>query len=222
MAKTIFAQIYLQIMILMKKLNTILIIVLTIAVGVLYVLHFTKGIKPVVEPEQSNSENSKPVADGAIAYVDIDTMLVQMEMYKDLQAGLAKKQKELESSFGVKYNLFQKNVSDLQNKVNKGLLTRAEAEQMQQQLAGDQQQLESLNATYTQQLQEEGMVSNRKVIDYIMVYLKEYTKDKNIKFVFSYAFGGNLLYMDGSFNITNEILTGVNQKYLAEKAATKK
>jgi outer membrane protein len=111
---------------------------------------------------------------------------------------------------------------DLQTKVNKGLLTRAEAEQMNQQLAGDQTQLENLNATYTQQLQEEGIVSNRKVIDYIMVYLKDYTKDKNIRFVFSYTFGGNLLYMDGAFDITNDILAGVNQKYLAENPIPKK
>ena len=206
----------------MKNLNTGLIILLLVAVGVLYVLHFTQGRKTNVTKEVSNTDSANPIADANIAYINIDTMLVQMEMYKDLQSGLMKKQKELEGNFGSKYQVFQKNVSDLQNKVNKGLLTRAEAEQMNQQLSGDQQQLENLNATYTQQLQEEGLVSNRKVIDYIMGYLKEYTKDKNIKFVFSYAFGGNLLYMDGAYDITNEILTGVNQKYLAEKPAVKK
>jgi len=211
-----------QIKINMKKLNTILIVVLFLAVGVLYFLHFTGGSKTAVKSSSAGTENSVPVTDAAIAYIDIDTMLVQMEMYKDLQASIAKKQKELESSFGIKYNLFQKNVSDLQNKVNKGLVTRAEAEQLQQQLAGDQQQLETLNASYTQQLQEEGIVSNRKVIDYIQEYLKEYNKDKNIKFIFSYTFGGNLLYTDGAYDITSEILSGINEKYLAEKPAPKK
>jgi outer membrane protein len=206
----------------MKNLNSILFIVLIIAVGVLYVLHFTGGEKSPVVNETSNTEKHAAVVDASIAYINIDTMLVQMEMYKDLQSGLSKKQKELESNFGSKYQLWQKNVADLQTKVNKGLLTRAEAEQINQQLAGDQQQLENLNATYTQQLQEEGAVSNRKVIDYITEYLKEYIKDKNINFVFSYTFGGNLLYMDGSYDITNEVLTGLNQKYQADKPAVKK
>jgi outer membrane protein len=206
----------------MKRLNTILIIVLILAVGVLYVLHFTEGKKTSVKPDTEKDANPTPVVDATIAYINIDTMLVQMEMYKDLQAGLAKKQKELEGTFKTKYNAFEKNVTDLQNKVNKGLVTRAEAEQMNQQLANDQMQLENLNNTYTQQIQEEGIVSNRKVIDYIMQYLKEYTKGKNIKFIFSYAFGGNLLYTDGAFDITNDILTGVNQKYLAEKVTTQK
>jgi outer membrane protein len=222
MAKTIFAQIYFQIIIKMKKLNTILIIVLTIAVGVLYVLHFTQGSKSAAKEPTENIENPSAIVDATIAYINVDTMLVQMEMYKDLQAGLAKKQKELESTFGAKYKVFQNNVADLQNKVNKGLLTRAEADQMNQQLANDQMQLENLNTSYTQQLQEEGAVSNRKVIDYIMRYLKEYTKDKDIKFVFSYAFGGNLLYTDVKFDITDSILQGVNQQYLAEKASAKK
>lgn len=206
----------------MKNLNTGLIILLLVAVGVLYVLHFTQGKKTNVNKEIASTGSASSLNDANIAYINIDTMLVQMEMYKDLQSGLLKKQQELEANFGSKYQTFQKNVSDLQNKVNKGLVTRAEAEQMNQQLSGDQQQLESLNATYTQQLQEEGLVSNRKVIDYIMGYLKEYNKDKNIKFVFSYAFGGNLLYMDGAFDITSDILAGVNQKYLAEKPAVKK
>jgi outer membrane protein len=206
----------------MKRLNTILIIVLIIAVGVLYVLHFTQGPKKVAKPETESAVNSTPLVDATIAYINIDTMLVQMEMYKDLQAGLARKQKDLEGTFGAKYKAFEKNVTDLQSKVNKGLLTRAEAEQMNQQLANDQMQLENLNTTYTQQLQEEGLVSQRKVVDYIMVYLKEYTAGKNIKFIFSYAFGGNLLYMDGAYDITNDILAGVNQKYLSEKTSVKK
>ncbi len=195
---------------------------MTIAIAVLYFLHFSQNQKTSSTVEKSSSESSQVLTEAAIAYVNIDTLLVQMEMYKDLEAGLAKKQKELESNFGTKYKTFEKNVLDLQTKVNKGLLTRAEAEQMNQQLAGDQKQLEDLNATYTQQLQEEGMVSNRKVVDYIMEYLKDYNQDKNIKFVFSYTFGGNLLYMDGSYDITSDILSGVNQKYLAEKAASKK
>ncbi len=206
----------------MKKINTILTIVLILAVGVLYVLHFTQGGKTSAKEVGEGSETSPAVTDAAIAYINIDTMLVQMEMYKDLQAGLSGKQKELEGSFGIKYKAFEKNVADLQNKVSKGLVTRAEAEQLNQQLSNDQMQLENLNATYTQQLQEEGIVSNRKVIDYIMEYLKEYNQGKNIKFVFSYAFGGNLLYMDGAYDITSDILTGINEKYLAEKAEKKK
>ncbi len=206
----------------MKKLNTILLIGLILAVSVLYILHFTQDNKPTTKTETASLSNPVAVTDAVIAYINLDTLLIQMEMYKDFQSSLAKKQKELESNFGTKYKTFEKNVTDLQTKVNKGLLTRAEAEQMNQQLANDQMQLENLNTTYTQQLQEEGIVSNRKVIDYIMEYLKEYTTDKNIKFIFSYTFGGNLLYMDGTFDITNDILTGVNQKYLAEKPAVKK
>jgi outer membrane protein len=205
----------------MKNLNTILISVLILAVGVLYFLHFTQGKKTVSKTDSAITENTVAVTDAVIAYINIDTMLVQLEMYKDLQSTLEKKQKELEGNFGTKYKAFEKNVADLQNKVSKGLVTRAEAEQMNQQLSNDQVQLENLNATYTQQLQEEGIVSNRKVIDYIMEYLKEYTADKNIQFVFSYSFGGNLLYMNGAYDITNDILAGINQKYLAEKPASK-
>ncbi len=206
----------------MKNLTNILIAVLALAIGVLYFLHFSGSGSAAPSGNNSAAVSSAASADGMIAYIDIDTLLSQMDMYKDLQDKMAAKQKELEGNFGTKYKTFQNNVNDLQNKVNRGLVTRAEAEQMNKQLANDQAQLEDLNNSYTQQLQEEGVVSNRKVVDYLMGYLKDYTKGKNIKFVFSFAFGGNLLYTDTAFDITNDVLQGVNEKYRAEKASGSK
>jgi outer membrane protein len=71
------------------------------------------------------------------------------------------------------------------------------------------------------QLQLEGVNANRSVIENIMSYLKDYSKDKNIQFILSYGFGGNLLYYDPSLDITDEILAGLNEKYLKEKSMKK-
>ena len=81
--------------------------------------------------------------------------------------------------------------------------------------------LENQRNDYLRQLQEESTVSQNKVIDYIMQYLKEYNKDKKYEYILSYSFGGGVLYADNQLDITNKVLVGINQKYAEEQAGEK-
>ncbi len=199
----------------MKRLNIIFNIVIVIALATLYVLHFTSGRKnnTKFEAEEISHEIS---GSSAIAFINIDSLLNHMKMYSDIQEGLNKKQQNLEANFASKYRTFEQSVNKFQNEVNKGLLTRSEMQTKDQQLADEKLKLENLHNEYLQQMQEEGLVSHRKVIDYIMEYLKEYNQSKNFQYVFSYSFGSNLLYANENLDITNEIIIGLNNKYNTE------
>lgn len=199
----------------MKRLNIIFNIVIVIALATLYVLHFTSGRKnnTKFEAEETGHEIS---GSSAIAFINIDSLLNHMKMYSDIQEVLNKKQQNLEANFASKYRTFEQSVNKFQNEVNKGLLTRSEMQTKDQQLADEKLKLENLHNEYLQQMQEEGLVSHRKVIDYIMEYLKEYNQDKNLQYIFSYSFGSNLLYADENLDITKEIIIGLNNKYNAE------
>jgi outer membrane protein len=107
---------------------------------------------------------------------------------------------------------------DYQNKVQKGLVTRREAAELEQQLMGEQQSLLQLRDQLTLQLQEEEQVSNRKLINAIMEYLKEYNSELNYQFIFSNSFGDNVLFANDQLDITYTVLPGLNEKYRAEKA----
>ncbi len=63
------------------------------------------------------------------------------------------------------------------------------------------------------------MVSQNKVINYIMEYLTEYNSDNRFSMIFSYSFGGGLLFADEGLDITSEVLEGINIKYEAEKTS---
>lgn len=207
----------------MKKANLIINVVVIIAIAILYVLHFTGG-KGTKTPDGTNSENeasSTSFAEGEIpiAYVNIDSLLNQMEMYKDLNQNLTDKQQKLETNFGSEYRTFEKEVVAFQEKVQKGLLTRSEAQEIDARLSNQRNELENRRNNYLMELQEENLVSQNKVIDYIMQYLKEYNSDNKFRYIFSYSFGGGLLYASDALDITSDVLVGINQKYIAEKAA---
>ena len=204
----------------MKHLNTILISVLFIAVGIIYYLHFSTLNKNSGTTEIANF--SSP-ATGSVAYLNIDTLMSKMEMYKDIQTGLSRKQQNLESNFALKYKTFENNVTEAQKRLSDpvAIITNIQRQQIDEQLSKQKMDLEKLQNDYMTQLQQEGLSANRKIIEYIMEYLKEYTKGKGIQYIFSYGFGGNILYTDNKLDITSDVLIGLNDRYRKEKSLQK-
>ena len=202
----------------MKNINYIINGILAVAVIVLFVLHFTgdRTAEPSQEQSADRPENAIPAGEVAIAYFDIDSVMASWTLYADVQEKLAAKQRQLESDFDSRSRSFMKRVEDAQYKIQRQLVTRAEAEQLQQQLATEEQNLMGLQTNYSTELQEEAIVRNRQMIDNIEKYVETYNRDKGYSFIFSYSFGGNLMYGDKAYNITQEIIQGINEAYPVE------
>jgi outer membrane protein len=112
---------------------------------------------------------------------------------------------------------FEANLTDLQNKAQKGLETRAKLAEMEQQLGVEQQNLYQLSERYRMEMAEEQSVMQRKILQAIMDYLKEYNKEKGYRYILGNAFDAKILYADPSLDITASVLDGINAKYKAEK-----
>jgi outer membrane protein len=207
----------------MKKLNLTLIIeiVLTIAVIVLFILHF-KSSKPGSNGNLGQVDTTTHKGSGPIAYVNIDTVIHQYAMYEEFKGKFTGKQQLFESEMTNKSKTYQISVQDYQNKVQKGLITRAEAADKEQQLGAEQQKLIQLRDQYQSQLAEEEQVMNRQILNSVMEYLTEYNKDKGYNYILGNTFGGNVLYANKALDITKDVLKGLNEKYKTEKDSKKK
>lgn len=200
----------------MKNTNLIINGVLAAAVIALFVLNFTDGDKAATEggskPAQATMSQS---GDLKIAYFNVDSVLANWDMYFQIQQELAAKQTSLESEFGSQQQAFMSRVEDAQYKIQRGLVTRAESEQLQVQLGEEEQRLVALQNQFGMQMQEESAVKNRQMIDKIEQYLEKFNDAYGYTYIFSYSFGGNLLYGDDAFNITDLVIEGINVEYTA-------
>jgi outer membrane protein len=197
----------------MKIANIVTSAVLGAAVVVLFVLHFTGAPKAGDREEHSGAARMAELSDISIAYFNMDSVMANWDLYFDYQQELGQKQTELEADFSGKTENFYQRVQDAQYKIQRGLVTRSEAEQLQQQLATEEQNLMTLQNQYAAQLQEDGMVKNRKMLDMIERYVSELSEANGFSFVYSYSFGGNLIYGAEPFDITNQVVAGLNEKY---------
>ena len=174
-------------------------------------------------PEQAEetgafaSQSIPSVADGSIVYVELDSLTANYQMTIDLSAELEEKMKKMDTDLTNRQRTFQNNVNDFRNKYEKGLETRARLAEMEQSLATEEQNLMQLAERYRMELGEEQMVMQRKVLQALMDYLKEYNRDKGYQFIMGRAFGDNMLFAAPGLDITASVLEGINAKYKTEK-----
>jgi outer membrane protein len=205
----------------MKRLPIILNLVLFVAVAVLYVLHFTSHKGNSVSAGSMPGTVASVNGSLKVAFVNIDTLVSKYNLYKDNNVKLGEKQKLMETELKDKTDKFQKNYTDFQYKINKGLVTTAEAQEMQKNLGEEQQNLVKLRDQLSQEFAEQQQVMNRQMVNEIEKYLKDYTKEHPYHYIFSYAFGQNLLYANDSLDITKDIIVRLNENY-KETAKSKK
>lgn len=198
----------------MKKLSIALFSALFLAIAFLYLLYFSGNKK-----NKTNVTERVSVATSAegIAFINIDSVIINFEMFFDRREELLAKQKKAEAELNSKGSLYEKNAKDFQEKVTKGLVTRATAAEMEQGLVKQQQELVTLRDNLQSNLLEEEQVMNRQIIDYITTFLEENKSEYNYQYILGKSFGSVVLYGDSALDITKRVTDAINSKYKAEK-----
>ena len=199
----------------MKNISLIVNIVLAVGLGILFVLYFS--LRSKVKDLDNQPSVSSIAGAGRIVYINTDTLYLKYDKYVDTKAQIEEKQKRMSAELDSKKGAYERGVRDYQEKMQKGLLLRSEAEKIEQQLGGEQQNLYKLGENMQAQLAEESQVLNRQLYSNIVSYLKDYNKNGKYQFILSHAFGGNLLYVNDSLDITKEVVKGLNERYSSEK-----
>lgn len=203
----------------MKKTSLVVNIVLAIAVIALYVLYFTGTPKTTTTQGEDQAASEQFVGENAIAWVNMDSLLNRYDMYFDIQAELESKGRKMETDMTTRTRAFEKQMMDFQDKVQKGLVTRSTAQQMQQDLAAKEQELYQYRDELRMQFSEEEQVMLRRIQHSITDYLKKYNKEKGYQVILSGTFGGPVLYGSPAIEITQEVLVGLNEDYNKNKTS---
>ncbi len=194
----------------MKNLSIGLNVLLLIAVIVLYILHFSGNGKST-----SNQGGTATVnADAKIVYINMDTLLNNYTQSRELNEAFLKKLEANRTELNIKVKNFDREAAEFRNKVeNNGFMTRERAEQAQMDLMIKQQNLQKLQQEMTENAQREQMEINRKLYDAITNFLTEYNKAKGFQLILSTTLGGNVLFAQEGFDITNEVVSQLNEQY---------
>ncbi|NOZ46319.1 MAG: OmpH family outer membrane protein [Chlorobi bacterium] len=192
--------------------------VLVVAVAILYILHFT-GKNDTQSKENVNesiiNSTSPSGNETDIVYVDMDSLLLNYRLSEDLNDAFLQKQEKLKSEISYKASKYEEDVIAFQKKLNRGgFLTQQRAEEEQKKLIERQQQLQQMDAELSNKLMTEQQNMTNQLYDSIISYVEDYNAKHNYRYILGNTKGGGLLYANKGLNITNDIIEGLNERYL--------
>lgn len=178
--------------------------------------------------QQKQQEAEKETAEAAtesaqkIGYVEIDTLMSQYNFCKDYTLLMNKKGENIRNTLASKERALHNQAADLQKKYeSNAFTTRDQLESAQMALAKKQQDLQALNDQLMTEFANEQAKYNNQLRDSLQAFLKEYNKTKKFDIIISKA-GDNLLYANPKYDITNDVVKGLNKRYKTSPELEKK
>ena len=193
----------------------------TVALAFVATMGMTSCDKSNPQMDQKANASAKAAAgDMKIAYVEVDSIMSQYKFCKEYSLILQKKGQNIQNTLAQKQQALQAAAANFQLKVQQNAYTREQAEGVNASLQKQNNDLQILNQRLSAEFQNETDQFNKALRDSIQHYLASYNKDKKYGIIFSKQ-GDNLLYADKAYDITNEIIAGLNKAYKG-KATDKK
>lgn len=193
----------------------------TVALAFVATMGMTSCDKSNPQMDQKANASAKAAAgDMKIAYVEVDSIMSQYKFCKEYSLILQKKGQNIQNTLAQKQQALQAAAANFQQKVQQNAYTREQAEGVNASLQKQNNDLQILNQRLSAEFQNETDQFNKALRDSIQHYLASYNKDKKYSIIFSKQ-GDNLLYADKAYDITNDIIAGLNKAYKG-KATDKK
>lgn len=204
----------------MKNTPLILSIIALVAVAALGIIQLTGDSSKKAKNE---GEATEAVATkGAIVYFNLDQVLEEYDMANELRSAVESKVTSIQEEVNRRGNRLQSDMNSFNDKINKGLITRSVAEQQSQKLTQQQADFQNYTAQKEQEIAEEQQVMLNQIGDAIHAFLEKFNAEKQYAMII--ATQGDILPQpvaigDPSLDITQEILAGLNDEYIKNKAA---
>ncbi len=138
-----------------------------------------------------------------------------MSISKMYRAILKRKKAAMNAELNDLSNKAQRTIRKWQEKGN--TITQAEGEQAQREVGLLQQQYQQRKGELEQEMQKlqvDRMTELRKQVE---EFLKDYNKSKKYSYILSYEPGFIIYYKDSAYNITGDLISGLNTQYKKER-----
>lgn len=205
----------------MKNVLLVLNIVLLAAVAFLFYKFYSNNprtatpVTKTVRNDSSLSSNSSC----RIAYFEMDSVDNNCEMVKDVRNELNRKEEASMNELSRMDQQIRDKMAEYQNQAT--TMTQAQGEMAQQDLMQRQQKLQGRKQELDQEYQNLYMRLNTEMKKKIETFLNEYNSANTYSYIFAYE-NGLFFYKDSAFNITRDVVAGLNTLYRGQKAAKKK
>lgn len=205
----------------MKNSSLILNIVLLIAVAILFVLHFSGENTSLAGSEKNEGSlavrDSSGVGGMIVAYVNVDTLFARYNQIKDYNTKALARQTAAESEYRNATTKFQEEYMQLQQQASQGMISESKFNMEQQALQKKQEAILKMEERINTML-ENHQTELKLITSGLYASFRDYNKEKKYDYILSYSEnGGQILFGDDAYNITDEVIAFLNEQNQTKK-----
>lgn len=147
-----------------------------------------------------------------MAYFEMDSVEANFELVKELKAELMKKEQGIEQEMQKMAANMQDRYNYYQQQANTGLMNQAQNDAAGRELRNLEEQMKNRKQALDAEYGDFVMRRQNEIKAKIEEYLREYNSTSTFTYIVSYE-PGLFYYKDTAFNITAELVQGLNEKY---------
>ena len=177
------------------------------------------GTKTAEQTGDAAEAVAQQVVSSDIAYVQVEAVLAQCDLYKTEGVALQEKTEKAQKSWAQREKGLQAEAAQLQEKYQKGLITSRDAQSQEECMQKRAESYQANAQKEAQTLDEENYVFTNRAQDLLQRAVQEINAGKKYKLIINAT---ALIDADTTLNITPAVLAKVNELYAADKKAEKK
>ena len=177
------------------------------------------GTKTAEQTGDAAEAVAQQVVSSDIAYVQVEAVLAQCDLYKTEGVALQEKTEKAQKSWAQREKGLQAEAAQLQEKYQKGLITSRDAQSQQESIQKRAESYQANAQKEAQTLDEENYVFTNRAQDLLQRAVQEINAGKKYKLIINAT---ALIDADTTLNITPAVLAKVNELYAADQKNVKK
>ena len=179
----------------------------------------TKTTETSAEAAATETATAQQVGTGDIAYVQVEAVLAQCDLFLNEGKALQEKTEKAQKSWAQREQNLQAEAAQLQEKYQKGLITTRDAQATQESIQKRVASYQANAQKEAQSLDEENYVFTNRAQDLLHRAVQEINAAKRYKLIVN---ASALIDADTTLDITAAVLAKVNELYAADKKAESK
>lgn len=202
----------------MKK-NEIITLTISVIALIAAIVFGTLSLTSDKQKAEAEATETEAVSHaGDIVYVQLDRILQEYDMANDKRSVVETKVQNIQAEVNRRGKKLEKDITDFQDKMQKGLMTRSVAEVQQQKLQKAQDDFNLYAQQKQNEIQEEQIVMMNQLADAIKTWLDKYNETMGYAMIITNQGGAPVITADPTLDITDEVIAGLNEEYVATKA----
>jgi outer membrane protein len=197
--------------------NTIVNIILLIGLIVLYILFFTSKKSADELPQASMALQKSGGKSLSVVFVNIDSLNLKYDFVKLLRNDLESTGKRLQAEVLAEQSAFEKEAADFQKQVASNSIAEDKAKIIYESLMQKQQALVEKKDRFTQQVSNQELDMNLRLLDTVTNFLKRYNRIYKFDYILAHKTAGDILIANDTLDITSDVIKVLNKEYQSRK-----